>query len=104
MRLNPARLNTPRYAARLNAFKLGLTKPTVADLIARIAKVPGIDAADLNFPDHFEGYTPADLSRLMADHGIAQNGVAMRYYTDPGFRLGAFSKPLRRRLDPRRLA
>ncbi len=86
-------LNTPRYAARLNAFKLGLTKPTVADLIARIAEVPGIDAADLNFPDHFEGYTPADLSRIMADHGIALNGVAMRYYTDPGFRLGAFSNP-----------
>ena len=85
--------NTPRYAARLNAFKLGLTKPTVADLIARIGQVPGIDAADLNFPDHFEGYAPAELSRIMADHGIALNGVAMRYYTDPGFRLGAFSHP-----------
>jgi xylose isomerase len=77
----------------LNAFKAGLTKPSVADLIARIAQVPGIDAADLNFPDHFEGYTPAELSRIMADHGIALNGVAMRYYTDPGFRLGAFSNP-----------
>ena len=55
--------------------------------------MPGIDAADLNFPDHFEGYTPADLSRIMGDHGIALNGVAMRYYTDPGFRLGAFSNP-----------
>ncbi len=85
--------NKPRYAARLNAFKLGLIKPTVADLIARIAEVPGIDAADLNFPDHFEGYTPADLSHIMSDHGIALNGVAMRYYTDPGFRLGAFTNP-----------
>ena len=85
--------NKPRYAARLNAFKLGLTKPTVADLIARIAEVEGIDAADLNFPDHFEGYTPAELSKIMGDHGIALNGVAMRYYTDPGFRLGAFSNP-----------
>lgn len=87
------RPNRPRYAARLNAFKLGLTKPSVADLIARIAEVPGIDAADLNFPDHFEGYTPEGLSRIMADHGIALNGVAMRYYTDPGFRLGAFTNP-----------
>lgn len=85
--------NKPRYAARLNAFKLGLSKPTVADLIARIAEVPGIDAADLNFPDHFEGYAPAELSRIMADHGIALNGAAMRYYTDPGFRLGAFTNP-----------
>jgi xylose isomerase len=85
--------NRPRYAARLNAFKLGLKNPTVPDLLARIAEVPGIDAADLNFPDHFEGLTPATLSRIMADHGIALNGVAMRYYTDPGFRLGAFSNP-----------
>lgn len=85
--------NRPRYAARLNAFKLGMTKPSVADLIARIGLVPGIDAADLNFPDHFAGTTPAALSRIMADHGIALNGVAMRYYTDPGFRLGAFSHP-----------
>ena len=81
--------NRPRYAARLNAFKLGLKNPTVPDLLARIAEVPGIDAADLNFPDHFEGIPPA----IMADHGIALNGVAMRYYTDPGFRLGAFSNP-----------
>lgn len=85
--------NRPRYAARLNAFKLGLKNPTVPDLLARIAEVPGIDGADLNFPDHFEGIPPATLSRIMADHGIALNGVAMRYYTDPGFRLGAFSNP-----------
>lgn len=85
--------NKPRYAARVNAFKLGLTKPTMRDLIARIAQVLGIDAADLNFPDHFEGHAPADLGRMMADHGIALNGMAMRYYTDPGFRLGAFTHP-----------
>ena len=85
--------NRPRYAARLNAFKLGLKNPTVPDLLARISEVPGIDAADLNFPDQFEGIPPATLSRIMADHGIALNGVAMRYYTDPGFRLGAFSNP-----------
>ena len=59
--------NRPRYAARLNAFKLGLKNPTVPNLLARIAEVPGIDAADLNFPDHFEGIPPATLSRIMAD-------------------------------------
>lgn len=89
--------NRPRYAARLNAFKLGLPgKPTVADLIARAGQVAGIDAADLNYPDHFEGHCPGDLSRVLSDHGLALNGLAMRYYTDPGFRLGAFTHP-----DPR---
>lgn len=85
--------NRPRYAARLNAFKAGLVKPTSADLIARAAQVRGMDAADLNYPDHFEGVTPALLSRVLADHGMALNGLAMRYYTDPGFRLGAFTHP-----------
>jgi xylose isomerase len=85
--------NRPRYAARLNAFKHGLTKPTTADLIARAAQVPGMDAADLNYPDHFDGTTPAALARTLADNGMALNGLAMRYYTDPGFRLGAFTHP-----------
>lgn len=85
--------NRPRYAGRLNAFKLGLQRPTVADLVARAASVEGLDAADLNYPDHFEGHSPAELGRIMADHGVVLNGLAMRYYTDPGFRLGAFSNP-----------
>ena len=86
--------NRPRYAGRLNAFKAGLPgRPTAADLIARVATVKGIDAADLNYPDHFADHSPAEMGRIMADHGIALNGIAMRYYTDPGFRLGAFSNP-----------
>ena len=90
----PALPNRPRYAARLNAFKHGLPgKPGVADLIARAGQVPGLDAADLNFPDHFDGHSPAQLCGLLADSGMALNGLAMRYYTDPGFRLGAFTHP-----------
>jgi len=86
--------NRPRYAGRLNAFKSGLTgRVTAEDLIIRAASVPGIDAADLNYPDHFAHHEPAQLARVMEDHGLALNGLAMRYYTDPGFRLGAFSNP-----------
>ena len=86
--------NRPRYAGRLNAFKLGLPgRPTAEDLIIRAASVAGIDAADLNYPDHFAHHAPAQLARVMEDHGIALNGLAMRYYSDPGFRLGAFSHP-----------
>ena len=86
--------NRPRYAARLNAFKIGLPgKPTVAEMIARAGQVAGLDAADLNYPDHFEAHSPAALSRLLAAQGMALNGLAMRYYTDPGFRLGAFTNP-----------
>jgi len=83
--------NRPRYAARLNAFK---TKGgTVADMIRGAGQVGGLTAADLNFPDHFEHHSPAQLKALLADHGMVLNGLAMRYYTDPGFRLGAFTHP-----------
>jgi xylose isomerase len=86
--------NRPRYAARLNAFRIGLPgKPTAAEMIARAGQVAGIDAADLNYPDHFEGQTPAQMSGLLSGAGLALNGLAMRYYTDPGFRLGAFTHP-----------
>ncbi len=89
--------NRPRYAARLNAFKVGLPgKPTVADMIMRAGQVPGLDAADLNFPDHFAAHSPAELTELLGAQGMALNGLAMRYYTDPGFRLGAFTNPDRR--------
>jgi hypothetical protein len=89
----PHPANAPRYAGRLNAFKLGLVRPTTRDLIARVGQVPGIDAADLNYPDHFESGTPREMAACLADNGLVLNGLAMRYYTDPGFRLGAFSHP-----------
>ncbi|MEQ8307930.1 MAG: TIM barrel protein [Hoeflea sp.] len=86
--------NRPRYAARLNAFKTGLEgKPTAADMIARAGTVEGLDAADLNYPDHFADHSPEALSDILAGSGMALNGLAMRYYTDPGFRLGAFTNP-----------
>ncbi len=86
----------PRYAARLNAFRLAPDAPakaTVADMIRAAGRVGGLDAADLNYPDHFAAHSPAELSALLTDHGMALNGLAMRYYTDPGFRLGAFTHP-----------
>ena len=51
----------PRYAARLNSFKVGAeaywpgkNRVTTADLLERAATVEGLNAADLNYPDHFE--------------------------------------------------
>ena len=83
--------NHPRYATRLNAFKQ--KGDTVAEMIAAVGRVGGLDAADLNYPDHFDHHSPAALGRLLVQNGMALNGLAMRYYTDPGFRLGAFSNP-----------
>jgi xylose isomerase len=89
----------PRYAARLNAFRIGAAgywpgrnTVTTADLLQRAATA-GLTAADLNYPDHFSHDRPADLSRALGDNGMVLNGLAMRYYTDPGYKLGAFTHP-----------
>jgi sugar phosphate isomerase/epimerase len=65
----------------------------VADMLVRAGAVGGLTAADLNYPDHFEHHDAGALSGLLADQGMVLNGLAMRYYTDPGFRLGAFTHP-----------
>jgi len=89
----------PRYAARLNAFKIGAetywpgkNKITTADLLARAASA-GLTAADLNYPDHFVDDTPADLAAALQAQGMVLNGLAMRYYTNPAYKLGAFTHP-----------
>lgn len=83
--------NRPRYAARLNAFKV--PGGTVSQMIGEAAQVGGIDAADLNYPDHFAAHKPSELASILAHHGMALNGLAMRYYREPAFRIGAFTNP-----------
>lgn len=89
----------PRFAARLNAFKIGASSYwpgkntiTTADLLARAATA-GLTAADLNYPDHFVDDTPSGLAAALEENGMVLNGMAMRFYTDPGFKLGAFTHP-----------
>jgi xylose isomerase len=91
--------HTPRFAARLNAFKIGAdaywpgkNKVTTTDLLARAATA-GLTAADLNYPDHFVEDSAPDLNRALDENGMVLNGMAMRYYTDPGYKLGAFTHP-----------
>lgn len=90
----------PRYAARLNSFKVGApaywpgkNRVTTADLLERAARVDGLNAADLNYPDHFENTSPKELASVLDRLGIGLNGLAMRYYSDADFRLGALTNP-----------
>jgi L-rhamnose isomerase len=86
----PARRYT--YAARLNSFKSS-GEGGVFGLLQRAATVPGLNAVDLNFPDHLNGLELRDLKRHVDGLGLAVNGFAMRYYGDPGFKIGAFTNP-----------
>ena len=49
--------------------------------------------ADLNYPDHFIDVSLKDLEQTFDETGITLNGLAMRYYSKPGFKLGAFTHP-----------
>ncbi len=95
--------STTRYAARLNAFKIGAehywpgkNRITTIDMLTRAATVDGLNAVDFNYPDHFEDCTTDDIKHCLNDLDIHLNGLAMRYYTDPAFKLGGFTNP-----DPR---
>ena len=91
----------PGFAARLNSFGVDAArywpgrngKPTAFDLAARAATVPGLNAVDLNFPDHCEGYTGKEVAGRLKDLGLDLSGYAMRYYGRPEFKLGAFTHP-----------
>lgn len=86
------------FATRLNAFRIGAKefwpgrdRITAIDLVERAATVPGLDAIDLNYPDHVADVDRAELVARLSDLGLALNGFAMRYYSEPAFRRGAFT-------------
>jgi xylose isomerase len=63
-------------------------------MIAAAGRSGVLDAADLNYPDHFAGPVGTDeIGRMLSDAGLALNGLAMRYYTNPGYAIGAFTNP-----------
>jgi xylose isomerase len=75
-----------RYATRLNSF--GASADLMKALRA-VAAVPGISAAELNFPEHVAGREQVEAARSV---GLEVTALNLRY--DPrAFRLGAFTNP-----------
>lgn len=93
-------MTSNRYATRLNSFASNAHaywpelqgKPTPMQMAERAATAKGLTDLDLNYPDHAENDVKAQ-TRHLADMGLGVNGLAMRYYTNPGFKLGAFTHP-----------
>ena len=89
-----------RYATRLNSFASRAEeawpgqrgKPSALQMAERAAKAEGLTDVDLNYPDHVDD-DPAGFARRLGDLGLGVNGLAMRYYTNPAFKLGAFTNP-----------
>lgn len=93
-------MDPQKYATRLNSFASKAHefwpdlqgKPSPMQLAERAATVKGLTHLDLNYPDHVDDDIRSQTRRL-GDLGFGVNGLAMRYYTDPGFKLGAFTHP-----------
>jgi L-rhamnose isomerase len=89
-----------RFATRLNSFASGAAvywpgqphKPSLHQMVTRAATVSGLTDVDLNYPDHAGGDL-GQTGKMIADSGLRVNGLAMRYYTNPAFKLGAFTNP-----------
>ena len=84
-----------KFATRLNSFKsnwLHKTKPSVIDIIKRASSVKGLTHVDLNYPDHADP-SLKEIAKYATESGLKINGVAMRYYTNLSFKLGAFTNP-----------
>jgi xylose isomerase len=90
-----------RYATRLNSFRVNAAqywpgkngRVTTIDVLERAAKVTSLSAVDLNYPDHLEGHTEGEITNKLQSLDISLNGFAMRYYSNPGFKIGAFTNP-----------
>ena len=89
-----------RFATRLNSFAskpevfwpVGHGKPTPLELAERASKAAGLTDVDLNYPDHL-GPDPRATGDAIRNLGLAVNGLAMRYYSNPAFKIGAFTNP-----------
>ena len=89
-----------RFATRLNSFASkpdafwpkGHGKPTPLQMAERASKAAGLTDVDLNYPDHL-GPDPRATGNAIRDLGLAVNGLAMRYYSNPAFKIGAFTNP-----------
>ena len=92
-------MENTEFGARLNSFKLGLSKSEVEEAghltlaLLKRASQAGLTCADLNFPDHFSKLEIKQLKEFLRKNNIKINGLAMRYYTSPKFKLGAFTNP-----------
>ena len=93
-------IDTLRFATRLNSFSARPElhwpaghKPTTVDLLRRAGETTGLNAVDLNYPDHLNGFTDEALRELLTDVGLELNGFQMRYYNGSTFAAGGFAHP-----------
>lgn len=94
----------PLFATRLNSFALGqgTTHPAkpipTTELIGRAGKVEGLDALELNYPEHFVETSMDEITAATTAAGLQVTGLQLRWPASD-FSRGAFTN-----VDPGRRA
>jgi xylose isomerase len=88
--------NTPdryRFATRLNSFRAQVAGDvTGPDLLRAAARVPGLTAVEMNYPQHLLGTTEEAVVEALAETGLALTALSLRY-EGSDFLDGAFTSP-----------
>jgi xylose isomerase len=80
------------FATRLNSFRSPAGGATsISEAIQAVARVDGISAVELNYPQHFPD-EPAAIIAAARSHGLAVTALNLRF-DGPRFQAGAFTHP-----------
>lgn len=83
-------MSNRRYATRLNSFRRG--GRTVEEAVRLASTVPGLNAVELNFPQHLAVIEEEALQRTLRETGLEVTALNLRY-EGPKFENGAFTSP-----------
>ena len=82
-----------RFATRLNSFRAhGGTRLSLDETLEAVARVPGISALELNYPQHFEGTEVASVFAQAERLALPVTALNLRF-DGPIFAAGAFTHP-----------
>jgi xylose isomerase len=83
-----------RLATRLNSFRdRGAPRGGFApDLLRAVARVPGLTAVELNYPQHLRGTSEDALREALTETGLVLTALSLRF-EGPDFADGAFTSP-----------
>lgn len=86
------------FSTRLNSFALGhgLKHPSksisAVELIKTASKVKGLNALEVNYPEHFTSNTVSELESALQESKLKVTGIQLRWPA-PKFSNGGFSNP-----------
>ncbi|MEA2594353.1 MAG: xylose isomerase [Thermomicrobiales bacterium] len=80
-----------RFATRLNSFR-SMSAKSIIDLVGTVAKVRGLTAIEINYPQHLRSATEQQLLDAVHESGLTLTAISLRY-DDPEYAQGVFTSP-----------